>query len=365
MQNFIFNFFELFQESAPWLLLGLLIAGMMKWLVPMDLLQKHMGQNNISSVIKAALIGAPLPLCSCGVIPAAIGLRRAGASKPATVSFLVATPETGVDSISVSYALLGPFIAIIRPISAIFSAIYVGLLTLFFANKSVLSEKEANITDQNHSKSCCAPKKVQESEKSCCSKEVDIEKLPEKSPKMSLYEKSLNVIKYASGQLLSDITKWLLLGLLLAAAIKTWIPDEFLTQWGDGFVAMLFMALIGIPMYICATASTPIAAGFLALGISPGAVLVFMLAGPATNVSTMGMIRKELGTSVLTAYLIGILSASIGFGYLTNWAVTTFSFEIYQVAATTHQMETSYFHIIAATLLGLLMIRNLASENKL
>lgn len=358
--NFITNFAELFQESAPWLLLGLLIAGMMKWLVPIELLKRHMGGRNVSSVIKAALIGAPLPLCSCGVIPAAVGLRRSGASKSATVSFLVATPETGIDSISVSYALLGPFIAIIRPIAAVFSAVYVGLLTLLTDkdDKELLPQTTKQSAEKQSS--CCESKPPIEPKPStsCCgSEQTKSDKVVPEST--TLQTKIVNVFQFASGKLLEDITRWLLLGLLLAAAIKTWVPTDFLTQWGGGLTAMLVMALIGIPMYICATASTPIAAGFLAVGVSPGAVLVFMLAGPATNISTMGMIRKELGTSVLIAYLLGILTASIGFGYLVNWAVSEFGFEIYKVAAETHQMQESLIYPVSAGLLALLMLRNL------
>jgi uncharacterized protein len=369
MQNLVLNFIELFQESAPWLLLGLLIAGMMKWLVPIELLKDHMGKDDIFSVVKAALIGAPLPLCSCGVIPAAIGLRRAGASKPATVSFLVATPETGVDSISVSYALLGPFMAVIRPIAAIFSAIYVGLLTLLFANttnNTAAEQKRHNgQQDLDAKKGCCSKPNVQaqaEPEKQkCCASNNKINQIPEKSAISRLTTKTLRILSFATGQLLTDITKWLLIGLLLAAAIKTWVPTNLLTQWGDGLAAMLVMALVGIPMYICATASTPIAVGFLAAGVSPGAVLVFMLAGPATNLSTMGMIREEMGNAVLAAYLVGILSASIAFGFFTNWAVSSYSFEIYQVGASTHQMGVSTWHFISAIVLALLMLRNLIS----
>lgn len=337
MSALFYNFVVLFVESAPWLVFGLLIAGMMKWVVPFELLNRHMGSQSLTAISKAAFIGAPLPLCSCGVIPAALGLRRAGASKPATISFLVSTPETGVDSVSVSYALLGPFMAIIRPIAAIVSAIYTGILVKFF------------ISDVDDSKQSDSEKTTR-----CCAKNEN-----QKTPvALSFSEKIIESIKFASGKLLNDITRWLLLGLILAAAIKTWVATDFLTQWGDGFVAMIVMALIGIPMYICATASTPLAAGFLAVGVSPGAVLVFLLAGPATNLSTMGMIRQEMGNSVLVAYLIGILSASIGIGYLANWLVAEFNFEIYKVAASHHEMDNAVVYMFCAGLLALLMIKN-------
>ncbi|MGX5175446.1 SO_0444 family Cu/Zn efflux transporter [Aliikangiella sp. IMCC44653] len=332
--EFIKHFTELFIESAPWLILGLLIAGFMQWIVPMSLLKQQLGNRSLSAIIKAAIIGAPLPLCSCGVIPAAIGLRRSGASKPATVSFLVATPETGVDSVSVSYALLGPFFAIMRPIAAIFSAIYTGILVKLFV-------KEENSSSNNS-----------QSEQSCCDNDEP------RAARLPLSKKITNSIEFASGKLLEDITFWLILGLLLAAAIKTWVPTDFLTQWGSGFIAMLVMALIGIPMYICATASTPIAAGFLAVGVSPGAVLVFLLAGPATNLSTMGMIRQEMGNKTLAVYLFSILSASISLGYLSDWLIQQFQLTYHQLAAQHHQMHESTLSIILALLLAGLMARN-------
>ncbi|PHS12677.1 MAG: hypothetical protein COA86_18275 [Kangiella sp.] len=373
MTDYLLNFIDLFTESAPWLLLGLLIAGFMKWLVPMELLQKHMGDNRLSSILKATFIGAPLPLCSCGVIPAAIGLRRAGASKSATVSFLVSTPETGVDSISVSYALLGPFFAIIRPISAIFTAIYAGLMVKFFAlneNKAKANEVHGEIDSKE---SCCSIKEKElEIAKSCCDKPVKTEKTEKTSccagnvkeeAKPALFQLFKQSLEFSSGKLLSDITKWLLIGLLMAAAIKTWVSTDFLTQWGDGLMAMVIMALIGIPMYICATASTPLAAGFLAAGLSPGAILVFMLAGPATNIATMGMIKQEMGTSVLVAYLFSLFTASIGFGYLTNWLIEFYQITIPTIAGNEHVMNTSIIYILSALLLLALMIRNLIQKN--
>ncbi len=399
MTDYLFNFISLFTESAPWLLLGLLIAGFMKWLVPMELLQKHMGDNRLISILKAAFIGAPLPLCSCGVIPAAIGLRRSGASKSTTVAFLVATPETGVDSISVSYALLGPFFAIIRPFAAIFTAIYAGIMVKVFALKAEAGDKEhsdkaivaielekqssccaSEVKQQEVTQSCCEnQEKVAEPAKtaeSCCSSKIqsaDVQQLTsgitptsccgektqaESQQKPGIGQLLINSLEFASGKLLSDITKWLLIGLLLAAAIKTWVSTDFLLQWGDGFTAMLVMALIGIPMYICATASTPLAAGFLAAGLSPGAILVFMLAGPATNIATMGMIRQEMGTPVLVAYLFSLFTASISIGYLANWLIVKFGFVIHQVAAQAHEMNTSVIYTLAALLLAGLMIRN-------
>ncbi|MBC3765956.1 SO_0444 family Cu/Zn efflux transporter [Neptunicella marina] len=381
------NFVLLFIESAPWLLLGLLMAGMMKWLLPVNLLEKHMGTSSAGSVIKAAIIGAPLPLCSCGVIPAAIGLRRAGASKPATVSFLVATPETGVDSISVSYALLGPVMAIVRPIAAISSAIYAGLVVRISTTqaqtepvKSTPSEAvsccSSAKTEAKPVSSCCSSSNEQTSSQnksSCCASEKPQVPAPAKSccgsaskkpAEPNWQQKVINTLQFSSGKLLNDISKWLLIGLTLAAMVKTFVPVDFLTQWGDGFIAMLVMALIGIPMYICATASTPIALGFLAAGVSPGAVLVFLLAGPATNISTMGMIYQEMGKRTLMAYLFSIMTASIGFGYALNALIDVYGWPIGNAALMSHEHSPSLLYIGSAVLLAGLMLRNLLQHLK-
>ena len=178
--------------------------------------------------------------------------------------------------------------------------------------------------------------------------------LPRKSSQVA------KVLSYASGKLLEDIVVWLLIGLALAAAIKTWVPTDFLTQWGDGVVAMLVMALIGIPMYICATASTPLAVGFLAAGLSPGAVLVFLMAGPATNVSTMGMIKQEMGARTLVLYLFSVISASIGFGYALNYLVSSFSLSS-MIKTTSHVHEhgagVQMIYGLCAILLAGLIVR--------
>jgi len=364
------NFLALFMESAPWLLLGLLVAGIMHELVPVSLLEKHMGNPSTGAIVKAAIIGAPLPLCSCGVIPAALGLRRSGASKPSTISFLVSTPETGVDSVSVSYALLGPLFAIVRPIAAIISAIYAGLMVKWFDGDSAAPSQ---VTSSKENTSCCAKslpvvndasccdKPTLEVSSSCCDTEGQEHAHDHSSNKaLPLFLKVSKVLSYASGKLLSDIVVWLLIGLALAAGIKTFVPTDFLTQWGDGLVAMLVMAVIGVPMYICATASTPLAVGFIAAGLSPGAVLVFLMAGPATNISTMGMIRQEMGSKTLLLYLFSVISASIGFGYLLNYAVDLFSLSYLvttQSSMHEHGASIQLIYALSALVLAALMVR--------
>ena len=330
------NFLELFIESAPWLLLGFAVAGVIKAWVPEDLLASQLGKPGLGSTVKAALIGAPLPLCSCGVIPAAMGLRRSGASKGATTAFLISTPETGVDSVSVSYALLGPFMALIRPIAAVSSAIAAGIL--------VGRDQESG-----------ASAAVEEA--TCCSKSA-----PAPTQSAPWRQRLFAAWRFTFVDLLQDISKWLLIGLGCAALIKTFVPQEFLLQWGDGLLAFIVMAAIGVPMYICATASTPIAAGLLFSGVSPGAVLVFMLVGPATNIATVALVKRELGRRALYAYLGGVVGVGFAFGYLTNALAANLGLAFVAQPELAMAMTHSWLGYSAAALLALLMLRSMLSS---
>ena len=340
MDALLMNFLTLFVESAPWLLLGFAVAGVVKALVPEDLLASQLGRPGIKSTVKAALIGAPLPLCSCGVIPAAVGLRRSGASKSATTAFLISTPETGVDSVSVSYALLGPFMAVIRPIAAIFSAVVAGML--------VGRENEAQTSGQPAGA---------EAVETCCSAEA-----PPSDAAVSLRDRLFSAWRFTFVDLLDDITRWLLIGLGCAALIKTLVPQEFLLQWGDGLVAFVVMAAIGIPMYICATASTPIAAGLLFSGVSPGAVLVFMLVGPATNIATVALIKAELGRRALYAYLGSVVGVGFAFGYLTNAVAASWGVAFVVQPQLGFDMSHSWLGYAASAVLAVLMLRSMFSS---
>jgi uncharacterized membrane protein YraQ (UPF0718 family) len=349
------NFLALSAEASPWLLLGLLIAGLMKSWVPTQILSQHLGEGKLA-IIKAAIIGAPLPLCSCGVIPVATELRRSGASAPATSAFLVATPETGVDSVSVSYALLGPIFAIYRPITAILSAIVTGLLVSTM--KKEITPVSAKLTEE--SSSCCASKKVNEPEpeevkSSCCSTQTN----PSSKKTATFFSKTSAGIHYAATKLIDDLILWLLVGLIFATLIKTFLPASFLLSYGSGLGAMLVMIVISIPMYICATASTPVAAGFIMAGISPGTALVFMMAGPATNISTLGVIRNEMGSGVLIRYLLGVSLSAIGFGLLLDWALELFNINIAQQMQHSHELLPFWFGLTCAGLIAFLSIKPL------
>ena len=241
------------------------------------------------------LLGTPLPLCSCSVLPAALQLRRSGASRGATVSFLISTPENGADSIALSYAMLGPFMAIVRPVAALFSALVAGLAT-----ESLNSHEDAEPTES--------------ASKSCCHAHDDEERVS-----------WWGGLTYSMTRLLSDLLFWLIVGISLAALIQTVLPADAMQRWGSGIWAMLAMLAIGIPMYICATSSTPVAAAMLAVGVSPGTTLVFLLAGPATNLAGLFLVGRELGRSAVVGYLLGICGMSLVCGLAVDWIVQSWS----------------------------------------
>ncbi len=302
------QFIELFLELSPWLLLGLFFSGLFKTVIPQAIVQRWLGGRGISPIFRAAIIGAPLPLCSCSVLPVALSLKRSGASPGATISFLVSTPETGVDSISVSYALLGPFMAVIRPVAAVVSAVGVGLVVLLNGYKS-----EPAVAQSNATSSCCC-----ETE---CSQTAQTKPEDEQGS-------FINGQRYAFSAVLDDMKWWLVVGTMIAAIFSQYISTQMLGEWGQGPLAMIVMALIGIPVYICATASTPIAAALMLAGVSPGAVLVFMLVGPATNIGSIAILKKEMGSRVITTYLVSMIVVSIALGLLLDWMVDSFAINI-------------------------------------
>jgi len=366
MIEFLSNLLNLSLEAAPWLVLGLIIGGLIKALVPTSFLQKHLSGNGLASITKAAVFGAPLPLCSCGVVPAALGLRRAGASKPATVSFLVSTPETGVDSVTISYALLGPFMAIVRPVAAIISAIVAGLLVGRSEDKpkekvSKLKESKTESccsVETEEASSCCSADKIEEVS-SCCSTKKDTPLVS----KNSFWKEAWAGITYSFERLFVGVLLWLIVGLIFAALVKTFVPMTFLAEWGSGLPAMLVMLVVGVPMYVCATASTPIAAGLLLAGVSPGTAMVFLMAGPATNISTLGIIGKELGRRSLIAYLSGVTVVSLLTGFIVDYLVEFWSVDVQAQIAHSHDMVPSAIAWVSLVLLIAVVFKSKLFDN--
>ncbi len=270
-------------EMAPYLLFGFLFAGILKVFFPQKLLMRYMGKSNAWSSLNASLLGIPMPLCSCGVLPTGISLFRNGASRGSTNSFLISTPQTGVDSILVTYSMLGLPFAIIRPLVALVTGFSGGVLT----NWLVKDKKTRDHLDEG----------------------------VESKPKKSL----AYMFRYAYVEFLQDISQWLIIGLLMAALIAVLIPDNFFTEHITNDWAGMFLILIAsIPLYVCATASVPIAAVLLMKGLPPGAILVFLMAGPATNIATITVLMKTLGRQTTLIYLGTIVFGAMAFGYLIN-----------------------------------------------
>lgn len=367
MIAFLNNLYYLALDASFWLVIGLFIGGLFKTLIPTEFLNRHLSQPGFSSIIKAAILGAPLPLCSCGVIPAAMGLREAGASKPATTSFLVSTPETGVDSVFITYAMMGPFMAVARPIIAIVSAITAGTLVSLFDSETddVVAEKVESSCCASKNKpvalkttTCCSTKGPAEivakhehqEETSCCSKE-------EAKIEQSFLDKVIGGVKYAFTDLLDNIIFWLVIGITFAAIVQTFVPSDMLIKYGTGWTGMLVMLVVGIPMYVCATASTPLAAGFLLAGISPGAVIVFLLAGPATNMATLGIIQQQMGKRTMFLYLTAIMAVALISGYVVDALVVLWNIDIFEHLSVNHGHIPEFLQIISLLLLFVMSLR--------
>ena len=273
-------------EMSPYLLLGFLLAGIMHAFIPDGWYTKYLSGDTFRSVVNAAIFGVPLPLCSCGVIPTAMSLRREGASKGAVVSFLIATPQTGVDSIFATYSLMGLPFAVVRPIAAFFTAIIGGT----FVNWNGKETEAIMPTDTSRAYS--------------------------EQPHLSFAERCVEALKFGFVEMMEDIGKWLVVGLIVAGLITVLVPDSFFEVFKDNtLLSMLLVLCVSVPMYICATGSIPIAVALMMKGLTPGAALVMLMAGPACNVASILVVNKVLGKKTLLLYLVAIIGGSILFGF--------------------------------------------------
>ena len=311
---------------SPYLLLGFLIAGILHMFVPKTFYAKYLSRDNKLSVLWAALLGVPLPLCSCGVIPTAVGLKNEGASKGAVASFLIATPQTGIDSILATFSLMGLGFAITRPVAALVTGVCGG----FLVNRLV--------------------------------KDKEGEYVAEATCKVERGNRLWRILKYAYFDMIQDIGLRLVIGLLVAALINVAVPDEFFLSFGkQPLLQMLVILVVAVPMYICSTGSIPVATALMMKGLSPGAALVMLMAGPAVNIASILVVHKSMGSRFTWIYLLTIVGFSILFGLLIN------AFGIHAVGVTedcgTHSAccpsETaspSVFQIICSSLLVLFII---------
>lgn len=331
-----------FVEMAPYICLGFLAAGILHIFVTPHTVTRYLGKGRIKSVIYAALIGIPLPLCSCGVVPAAAGLKKQGANTGAAMSFLIATPETGVDSLAVTYALLDPIMTIFRPVAAFLTAIAAGITENFLGRSYQDLPVEPLIDRSCKVDGCCNGEN--------CDPEVH-------RRHHTLGEKLYAGLRYGFGEILDDIAKWLLIGVAIAGIITVIIPDDLLQTYLYGGVhSMLLMLVIGIPFYICATSSTPIAAALILKGVSPGAALVFLLAGPATNAATISVVYGMFRQRAAAIYLGSIAICSVLLGLLLDKLYLWLKIPASAIAGSATEILPHWFSILAAIiLLGLLL----------
>jgi len=287
IKSIIVDFWGTVAEMSPYLLFGFFAAGLLSVVISQRLVEKHLGGTGLWPLVKASLFGVPLPLCSCSVIPVSMSLHKHGAAKGPTLSFLLSTPQTGVDSILVTLSLLGPLFAVFRPVAAFVTGIIGGgLVNLFDPTNATLQEKSG----------------------------------PENCPHCRSDNKILTGLKYGFVTLPRDIGKAMLLGLLVAAVISALVPEGYFAEkLGTGIVPMLVMMALGIPVYVCATASVPVAAALILKGISPGAALVFLMTGPATNAATFTTIWKVLGRTTAVIYLATVAGCALAAGLILDY----------------------------------------------
>ncbi len=350
-----------FIEMAPYLVFGFLFAGVLHVFVKKEVILKHLGASSLGAVIKASLFGVPLPLCSCSVIPTAISLKKSGASNASVLSFLLSTPLTGVDSIVATYGVLGPVFAVFRPIAAFCIGIIGGIVALVIKTDETVREAELENCCSNGDasqkkssiESCCsegdvaddscgAPKEAlpQTEQKSCCSSEPvtaasccsDAGEVKEGQPipwVLRVVESIKEIWTYAFKTLLDDIALPLIVGVIISGVISWALPDNF---FGDlalpTIVQMILMIVVGMPIYICATASLPIGAALLLKGLSPGVIFVFLAAGPVTNSATIALIIKQFGKKFFALYFGVIAVLSIAFGLLLDGIIEIFDLVI-------------------------------------
>ncbi len=334
---------EMLLDSSVYILFGLLVGGLLRTFLSPAYVAHHLGRGRFLPVVKAALFGIPIPLCSCGVLPAAASLKKQGANNGATAAFLISTPESGVDSIVISYALLDPFMTVARPLTAFISAMAAGIGENLLhpprpeQKKKTESGQPATTTVLSFPPALTDP--------------------PRPLPWPSRIKDGL---RYAHEELWTDMAGWFFLGLLAAGLITALVPEELMGAYlGGGVTSMLLMLVAGIPLYICATASTPIAAAMILKGVSPGAALVFLLVGPATNITSLSVLLGILGKRATALYLLAISGISVMAGLLLDWIYLHFDVPIRAVIGQGSDMTPAAVQWTAAAILLLLSVRPL------
>ena len=288
--EYVDAFVSMLNGMSPYLLLGFLIAGVLHAFVPSTIYSRYLAGTGLRSVVTAAAFGVPLPLCSCGVLPTAVALRRSGASRAASTSFLIATPQTGVDSIAATWSMMGLPFAILRPVAALVTSLIGGLAVGHWERKGALDDVKS---DGNY----------------------EFSELPR-----GLWNKVVETFKYGFFDMMQSIGRWLLIGLVVATLITVLLPDDFFANYAPWpLLNMFIIVLVAVPMYVCATGSIPIAAALMLKGMSPGCALVLLMAGPAANVASMFVVNKAFGRKATVVYLLSIIGGAVGFGMLVDY----------------------------------------------
>jgi len=335
---------HLLLEASVYILFGMLVGGLLKVFLNPSFVADHLGTGKFSSVVKAALFGIPIPLCSCGVLPAAASLKKQGANNGATTAFLISTPESGVDSMAITYALLDPIMTVARPVSAFITAVAAGI------SENLLQSQKEGDWERVIDRSCPVD--------NCCDgKECPLD---EHAAHHSFTEKLWSGIKFAVDDLWGDLAGWFFAGLLFAGVIAAVIPQELMTRYlGGGLHSMLIMLLVGIPMYICATASTPVAAALILKGVSPGAALVFLLVGPATNVTSLAVLFGLLGKRATAIYLVMLSLFAVLSGLVLDMIYIRFGVTASAIAGQAGEIIPYWLQLSGAFLVILLSLKPL------
>ena len=291
---------HLIYEMAPFLLLGFFLAGLFHAFIPSTLYTRYLSGRDWRSVIYATLMGIPLPLCSCGVIPTAMSLRKKGASRGATVAFLIATPQTGIDALMATYSLMGLPFAVVRFLSAIVTALFGGgMVNTFTAG---VKDEDAEAQETLHCNCCCH----HHHHDSHCHP--------------TLLSRLREALRYGFVEMVEDIGKWLVVGLIIAGVITLCVPDDFFTALqGNTLLSSLSVMLLVLPMYLCATSGIPIAVALMLKGLSPGAALVLLMVGPACNMASLIITGKVLGKRALIVYIVSIIISALVFAHVVDY----------------------------------------------
>jgi uncharacterized protein len=349
IMKIVSEFWSILAEMSPYLLLGFIIAGFLSVVLSAEFVRRHLGGNDMWSVIKASLFGVPLPLCSCGILPVTASLRKQGAGKGACVSFIISTPQTGVDSIAITYSLLGPFYAVIRPVTAFLSGIAGGFLMLFFdkdSRRRAGAEQHADVSDGS-----CPD--CDKSGGGCCEVET----------KKTAPRRFIKALKYGFLELPADVAGAMIVGLIIAALVSVFVPETlFADKISNRYVQMLVMMVMGIPMYVCSAASVPVAAVLILKGVTPGAALVFLMTGPATNAAALTTIYHSLGRAAMFVYLGTVAFCSILFGILLDFLAFNMSIDVVDHGM---EMPNKWLMNISAVILLAVLINGYIKDKNL